>query len=103
VLTEYLQEKLSRAPIIGDINKDSVREFRLFLSRKSGVDGEMKVVTQGYYIIALRSLLKWCIKNDVKCLAPEKLDVPKNKEHSLKFLDEDQIYTIVINPSRVER
>jgi site-specific recombinase XerD len=98
VLLDYLQETIKREIKIGDVTKDTVREFRLFLSRKAGVDGDMKVVTQGYYIIALRSLLKWCIRNDVKCLAPEKLDVPKNKEHSLKFLDSGEISRLLNQP-----
>ena len=41
-------------PIIDDLDLDLIRRYRLFLSRKKGVDGEMRSVTQGYYIIALR-------------------------------------------------
>jgi len=98
VLIDFLNDKNSRTPRIDDINNESVRSFRLFLSRQLGVSGEMKSVTQGYYIIALRSFLKWCVKNDVNCLAPEKLEVPKNKDHSLKFLDEDQMSRLLNQP-----
>ncbi len=100
VLIVYLQESKSRPPELDDINADEVRSFRLFLSRSAGTAGEsMKSVTQGYYVIALRSFLKWCVKNDLKCLAPEKLEVPKNKDHSLKFLDEDQIGRLLNQPT----
>ena len=58
----------------------------------------MKLVTQGYYVIALRSFLKWLVKNDLPALEPEKLDVPKIKDHSLKFLDEQQIYRLLNQP-----
>lgn len=97
-LIKYLQEKEDRAPILGDLTLDSIRSFRLFLSRKKGVAGDMKIVTQGYYVIALRSFLKWLIKNDYKVLQPEKLDVPKTKDHSLKFLDEDQMQRLLNQP-----
>lgn len=98
MLVEYLQHALKRIPVIDDIDYNSIRSFRLFLSRLPGVNGEMKSVTQGYYVIALRSFLKWCVKNDIKCLAPEKLDVPKNKDHSLKFLNEDQVERLLNQP-----
>jgi len=58
----------------------------------------MMTVTQGYYVIALRSFLKWLIKNDYKVMQPEKLEVPKNKDHSLKFLDNDQVIRLLNQP-----
>lgn len=99
VLMEFLvNQKRIKTPTVDDITADSVRDFRLFLSRKKGTHGEMKLVTQGYYVIALRSFLKWLIKNDILALEPEKLDVPKVKDHSLKFLDEDQMYRLLNQP-----
>jgi len=97
-LVEFLQEKNKRIPQINDIDINSVRSFRLYLSRLAGVSGDMKSVTQGYYVIALRSFLKWCAKNDIKTLAPEKLEIPKGKDHSLKFLDEGQMGRLLNQP-----
>jgi len=100
VLLDYLiDDKKIEVPMVSDLTADNIRSFRLFLARRLGTNGEMKVVTQGYYVIAVRSFLKWCVKNDIACLAPEKLDVPKNKEHSLKFLDEDQINRLLNQPT----
>ncbi len=99
VLVEFLvNQKGIEKPIIKDITSDVVHDFRLFLSRQKGTHGEMKLVTQGYYVIALRSFLKWLVKNDLPALEPEKLDVPKIKDHSLKFLDEQQIYRLLNQP-----
>lgn len=99
VLAEFLsQNKKDKELDIYDIDPETVRNFRLFLSRNEGVNGTMKIVTQGYYIIALRSFLKWLIKNDYKVMQPEKLEVPKNKDHSLKFLDETQIERLLSQP-----
>jgi len=98
VLFDFLKESKNRDPNIDDINQETVRKFRLYLSRQLGTSGEMKLVTQGYYVIALRSFLKWLIKNDMKVMQPEKLDVPKVKDHSLKFLDDDQITRLLNQP-----
>jgi site-specific recombinase XerD len=93
VLVTYLVESGISEPRIKDVNLEEIRKFRLFLARQ-----ELKSVTQGYYVIAIRSMLKWCVKNDVECLSPEKLEVPKTAEHSLKFLDDDQISRLLNQP-----
>ncbi len=99
ILIEFLIDiKKIQEPLVDHLTADNVREFRLFLSRQKGTRGEMKLVTQGYYVIALRSFLKWLIKNDMKVLQPEKLDVPKFKDHSLKFLTEDQMKRLLNQP-----
>lgn len=98
VLINFLSGENKNKPTIDDINTETVRKFRLYLSRCLGTNGEMKLVTQGYYIIALRSFLKWLIKNDMNVLQPEKLDVPKVKDHSLKFLDEMQMHRLLNQP-----
>lgn len=98
VLIDFLYDGEKRVPKVCDITSETVRNFRLFLSRQKGVVGDMKLVTQGYYIIALRSFLKWLIKNDIKVLQPEKLDVPKSRDHSLKFLDGNQIERLLNQP-----
>jgi site-specific recombinase XerD len=99
VLINFLDNEGKKNPTVDDITADEVRKFRLFLSRQAGTNNnEMKLVTQGYYVIALRSFLKWLIKNDVKVLQPEKLDVPKVKDHSFKFLDDLQMIRLLNQP-----
>jgi site-specific recombinase XerD len=99
VLITFLDNEGKKNPTVDDITADEVRKFRLFLSRQAGTNNnEMKLVTQGYYVISLRSFLKWLIKNDMKVLQPEKLDVPKVKDHSLKFLDDLQMTRLLNQP-----
>jgi len=99
VLAGFLRQESGREKLrIGDINKETVRRFRLYLTRLRGTDGEMRIVTQGYYVIALRSFLKWCTKNEIECLEPEKLEVPKYREQTLKFLNADQIGRLLNQP-----
>ena len=98
VFIQFLIDEGRDNPTIDDVTAESVRKFRLFLSRQLGIKGEMKLVTQGYYIISIRSFLKWLTKNDMKVLQPEKLDVPKTRDHSLKFLDGQQIERLLCQP-----
>ncbi len=79
---------------------EDVRQFRLFLSRLADRKGEvLSKSTQAYHVIALRSLLKWLIKQDVKTLSPEKVDVPKAESRSLKFLDREQVERLLNAPT----
>jgi len=85
---------------IEDLNLEAVRKFRVFLTNKQDKFGRnLKKVTQNYYVIAIRSFLKWLIKNDYKVLAPEKIELPKTESHSLKFLNEDQVTMLLNAPS----
>ena len=61
-----------------------LRKYRLYLNRLTTENGDqLSKKTQGYYLISLRSFLKWLAKNDVECLSPEKIDLPKGKFHIL--------------------
>ncbi len=83
-----------------DINLDVVRQFRVYLSnlpdRKGGT---LSRRTQGYHVIALRSFLKWLIKNDYQVMAPDKIDLPKVEERQVKFLSGEQMDRLLNAPS----
>src|SRR5690348_13962598 len=60
---------------ITDLDLTSVKKYRLHLARLTDSQARtLSVRTQAYYIIALRSFLKWLVKQDVPVLAPEKID-----------------------------
>lgn len=81
---------------IADLDLGTVRKFRVFLSNRVDEQGvPLKKVTQNYYVIALRSFLRYLIKNDVKTLEPSKIDLPKTESRSLKFLEREQIDRMV--------
>lgn len=85
---------------IKDITQETVRDFRLFLSRLEGGDsGHLARKTQGYHAIALRSFLKWLIKNDKQVLAPEKIELPKPEGHLVKFLNGEQVDRLLNSPT----
>jgi len=82
-----------------NLELSDVRRYRVFLSNKIDVKGAgLKRVTQNYYVIALRSFLRYLLKNDYKTLEPSKIDLPKTESRSLKFLEREQVDRLVTTP-----
>ncbi|RLC32651.1 hypothetical protein DRH13_01470 [Candidatus Woesebacteria bacterium] len=83
-----------------DINPDVVRQYRVYLSRISdGKGGTLSRKTQGFHVIALRSFLKWLIRNDLDVMSPDKIELPKVDERQIKFLSGEQVDRLLNAPS----
>lgn len=81
------------------INQNSVREYRLFLNREMTLHGDSrKKNTQGYYMIALRNLLKYMIRRDIEVLSPDKIDLPKIEERDINIIDESELERLLDAP-----
>jgi len=91
----YLSEFFMFAKIAkpGRITADAARNFHLYLNRKG-----LKKNTQAYYLVALRSFLKFLAKRDIKTLSPEKVELGKIPERELTFLEEDEIQCLLKAP-----
>ena len=86
------------AKTIKDLDLLIVRKYRVYLSNRVDDKGlTLKRVTQNYYVIALRSFLRFLIKNDIETLEPSKIDLPKTESRSVKFLDRGEIDRLVIS------
>lgn len=100
--SKWLQDEGIRQNL-EDINSEIVRQYRLFLSRQpDGKGGVLARKTQGYHVIALRSFLRWLIKNDHKVMSPDKIDLPKISERQVKFLSGEQVDRLLNAPSLSE-
>lgn len=76
-----------------------VKKYRLSLARQTTSSGDtLSTRTQAYYIIALRSLLKWLTRMDVPVLSPEKIDLPKAEPTTMRFLSIDQVQRLFAQP-----
>ena len=68
---------------IENLDLKIIRKYRLYLANRVDDKGRtLKKVTQNYYVIALRSFLRFLIKNDIKTLEPSKIDLPKTESRS---------------------
>lgn len=65
-----------------DITEELVRNFRVALSR-----GNIKKLTQAYYVIAIRNFLKYLAKRDVPSLAAEKIELPKMTRRDIEVVE----------------
>jgi site-specific recombinase XerD len=76
-----------------EIDLEAVQNFRLYLNRLSDVRGSqlLTIKTQNYHVIALRAFLKYCIKNDIETLAPEKIDLSKIPERTVEYLGREEL------------
>lgn len=87
-----------------DINDNVVREFRLWLNRQVARDGKLgeetlKKKTQNYYLIALRSFLKYLIKRDVSSLSPDRIELAKVSERHLDLISVEELTRLLNAPN----
>ena len=90
-LSKFLEFSKAHSP--ADITEEVVTEFRKSLAR-----GEMKKVTQSYYIIALRNFLKYLAKRDIPALAAEKIELPKTPARQIETLGEGDLERLLAAP-----
>ncbi len=84
---------------VSAITPESIRQYRLFLSRYVDQHGiSLKRVTQNYHLIALRSFLKYLLKRGIPVVAPEKIELPKAESRSITFLERGQIDRLLTMP-----
>ena len=91
----YLGEFLKFAKISSPagITDGVVREFRLMLARR-----DIKRITQGYYVIALRNFLKYLAKRDIKTLSAEKIELPKVPGRQIDTLEYGDLERLLAAP-----
>lgn len=103
---EYYLKRFFEAQSIqslGDISLDAVRAFRLYLNRqKTYEDKPIKKSTVNYHLIALRSFLKYLAKNDVRTLAPERIELAKTGDRQIAFLDGDDLEQFLSAPLKTK-
>ncbi len=100
-LTLFLDFLKSDSP--NDIDEDKLREYRLFLNRRSfktktGSD-YLKKRTQNYYLIALRAYLKYLSKRGVPILSPDNIELAKVPERQIDHISIEELDRIIKAPN----
>lgn len=91
--------EISQISAPDQITLDLVRKFRIYLNRVQSKDGKnLASATQNYYIIALRSFLKYLAKRDVLTLAAEKIELGKIPEREISFLEPEELQRLIQAP-----
>ncbi|OGD41566.1 hypothetical protein A3I82_02320 [Candidatus Azambacteria bacterium RIFCSPLOWO2_02_FULL_42_10] len=107
----YLKRFLDFAKISKpeQISQDLVRQYRLWLNRQParpldnarGKPAGLKKNTQNYYLIALRNLLKYAAKRDVKILPADKIELGKQSERQVIFLENNELERLLNAPDNL--
>lgn len=75
-----------------EISEELIRKYRLYLNRLSDERGKpLKKVTQNYHIIALRAFLKYLAKRDIKTVSAEKVELGKQEDRQVTFLEPQEL------------
>lgn len=86
-----------------DITSPSVRDFRLWLNRQSSGNNRatgatMSKKTQNYYLIALRSFLKYMTKQGHKTLSADQIELAKIGERSIDIISDKELERLLNAP-----
>ncbi len=99
-LTRFLEQTGVSKP--KDITQDTVREFRLWLNRQkarsSALSETLKKKTQNYYLIALRSFLKYLMKREIASLPPDQIELAKVGDRSLDLISVEELTRLLNAP-----
>ncbi len=90
----YLTRFISFAKVENprDITEETIRKYRLTLNRTTDERGKpLKKVTQNYHVIALRSFLKYLAKRDIRVVPAEKIELGKQEEREVVFLESSEL------------
>lgn len=85
------------------ITQELVRLYRLWLNRPQKHPQRHEYIerskkTQNYYLIALRSFLKYLTNHDIASLPPEKISLAKTEDREITFLEADEVLRILEQP-----
>lgn len=100
-LTRFLSASEAKEP--GDITDEVMRSFRLWLNRqeagvRDGRNTTLKKKTQNYYLIAIRSFLKYLRKRGIESYAPERIELAKVAERTIDLLSPQDLRRLLSAP-----
>jgi len=102
----YLKDFLAWAKIKdpGQITANLIRQYRLALARKQNPrGGTLAAATQNYYLISIRTFLKYLAKRDIPALAAEKIELAKTPERQIAFLEGDDLERLIKAPLELDQ
>lgn len=87
------EEKKTADFPVEKIDENIVRSFRLYLSHqyKNPFKGDLKRQTQNYFLVALRSFFRYLIRQNIKTVSPEMIELGKLRDRNIKFLEPEDL------------
>jgi len=88
--------KFSKIKTPSQITAEMVRQYRIWLNRQ-----QFKKNTQNYHIIALRNFLKYLAKRDIKVLSAEKIELGRQTDREVVFLQTEELDRLLQAPNNL--
>jgi site-specific recombinase XerD len=87
------------------ITNEKVREFRLWLNRQSNgnirnTGDTIKKKTQNYYLIALRTFLKFLAKRGITSLSADQIELARIEPRQIDVISEQELFRLLDAPNQ---
>ena len=104
-LTVFIEQTKINDP--KDITDSKVRDFRIWLNRQStgnnrATGDTIKKKTQNYYLIALRSFLKFLTKRNITSLPADHIELAKIGERQIDIISQEELKRLLDAPNKEE-
>ena len=88
-----------------DITDEKVRDFRMWLNRQSfgnnrATETTMKKNTQNYYLIALRTFLKFLARRGIKTLPADNIELAKVNQRVIDLISAEELGRLLKAPEK---
>lgn len=84
---------------VDEITPELIRKWRLWLNRLgTNTSDELGKNTLNYHLIALRSFLKFCAKQNITTASPEKIELARVKRKQVTFLSPEELDRLFTQP-----
>lgn len=96
-LTDFAGEDI----MVENIDYNLIRSWRKWLLRLGSYNSnQLKANTLNYHLIALRSFLKFCARNNIEALPADKIELAKTNRQEISFLSEEEVDKIINYPKK---
>jgi len=104
-LTVFLNQTKITDP--KDITDTKVRDFRIWLNRQStgnnrATGNTITKKTQNYYLIALRTFLKFLTKRNIASLPADYIELAKINERQIDIISQEELKRLLLAPDKEE-
>jgi site-specific recombinase XerD len=90
------------ARFVGEIEPKAITAFMVLNFRMHLKKQDLSMKTINYHIVALRSFLKFLLRNDIDTLNPEKCDLAKIDPREVSYLTESELESLLAAPYQFE-
>lgn len=82
------------------LDYEMIKQYRLHLARyvSESTRYPLKKSTQNYFMVAIRAFLRYLVKKGYNVLPPDQVELGKQEDRTLKYMDGDQLQQLLEAP-----